>query len=133
MKFSYLKNERLVFEKRTLNVIFDVLKLSSNFESLLSFKYSDENNTGSKIIQITLIELWSFIFFELRRFWRCPKMQNLIFSFFQLKVKRKKNPSSTRISTLRIWHERDIKVRQSHNVFPRQRFFKNKQTKKQTN
>ena len=57
IEFSYLKNERLAFEKRTLNVIFDVLKLSSIFESLLSFKYSDENNTGSKIIQITLIEL----------------------------------------------------------------------------
>ena len=67
-----------------------------------------------KEVQITLIEFCCFISFELRHLidWRCPKMQNSVAIFFQLKIKRKqkfkirpKFQYSMSISTHQIWHD----------------------------
>ena len=65
----------------------------------------------SKIIQITLIELWSFISFELRHLNSIKMSQKAKFGFsiFQLKIKRKQifqvRHQFGHFIKCRIWHE----------------------------
>ena len=69
----------------------------------------------SKIIQITLIELWSFISFELRHLNSMKMSQKAKFgcSIFQLKIKRKQifqvRHQFGHFVKCRIWHESRIK------------------------
>ena len=68
----------------------------------------------SKIIQITLIELWSFISFELRHLNSMKMSQKAKFgcSIFQLKIKRKQifqvRHQFGHFIKCRIWHESHI-------------------------
>ena len=68
----------------------------------------------SKIIQITLIELWSFISFELRHLNSIKMSQKAKFgcSIFQLKIKRKQifqvRHHFGHFIKCRIWHEKHI-------------------------
>ena len=70
----------------------------------------------SKIIQITLIELWSFISFELRHLNSMKMSQKAKFSciIFQLKIKRKQifqvRHQFGHFVKCRIWHEKHIKL-----------------------
>ena len=64
-----------------------------------------------KKIQTTLIELWSFSSFKLRHLNSLKVSQNAKFGWSFLSAenqKKTKIPSSTTISTHRIWHEPDI-------------------------
>ena len=70
----------------------------------------------SKIIQITLIELWSFISFELRHVNSMKMSQKAQFGFgiFQLKIKRKQifqvRHQFGHFVKCRIWHEKHTNV-----------------------
>ena len=70
----------------------------------------------SKIIQITLIELWSFISFELRHLNSIKMSQKAKFGFsiFQLKIKWKQifqvRHQFGHFVKCRIWHEKHIKL-----------------------
>ena len=70
----------------------------------------------SKIIQITLIELWSFISFELRHLNSMKMSQKAKFgcSIFQLKIKRKQifqvRHQFGHFVKCRIWHELHISL-----------------------
>ena len=72
----------------------------------------------SKIIQITLIDLWSFIPFELRHVNSKKMSQKAKFgcSIFQLKIKRKQifqvRHQFGHFVKCRIWHEKHIKALQ---------------------
>ena len=73
---------------------------------LLNFQLS-----RNQIEKNTLIELWSFISFELRHLNSMKVSQKAKFSrsIFHLEIKKQTDiPSSMTISTLRIWHEPDI-------------------------
>ena len=74
----------------------------------------------SKIIQITLIELWSFISFELRHLNSMKVSQKAKFgcSIFQLKIKRKQIFQVRQLFQpfvkCRIWHGSRIRVPKKH-------------------
>ena len=84
----------------------------------------------SKIIQITLIELWSFISFELRHLNSMKMSQKAKFgcSIFQLKIKRKQifqvRHQFGHFVKCRIWHEKHIRteVRGDFNIHETKKF-----------
>ena len=67
----------------------------------------------SKIIQITLIELWSFISW-------CPKKQNLVAAFLSWKLKKRKifqfRHQFGHFIKCWIWHEKHIDVKNSFEI-----------------
>ena len=68
----------------------------------------------SKRIQITLLEIWSFISFEIRHLNSLKVSQNAKFgrSFFSAENEKKTKISTlTTVSTLPLWHEPDIRLK----------------------
>ena len=66
-----------------------------------------KKKSALKEVQITLIKLWSFISFELWRLNSSKVPHNAKFghSFFQVKIKRKRDQNLTPISTLPLWYD----------------------------
>ena len=76
-----------------VHVIFDVLKLSLNLESLFSFNFSAEKKSDLKEYKSLLLsfEALSLLTQGTLIAWRCPKMQNSVAAFFSWELKENKD------------------------------------------